>query len=196
MAGTGLAQLARASMMSASLAVIVLIGGRAMMSDTKPVSDATARPVVVARAVGPAVAHSGIAAVGHSRAAATPSTPSASAGVSGTACSTTTAVAVATELQLEHVDAPAVGNDPKHLLLLGSLTEEVTGRPVTGPVTLWRKARFGLWKSVLARRMTSAGGIVLLNVDQTGNRAVYRLTFDGDAGHGASASPNVTVTRH
>lgn len=195
MARASWSQLARASVMSACLAVIAMVGGTAMLGNTSSVSDAT-----TPRAVPHAMVQS--VDVGGASNGTVAATSSSSGARSSAACSTATPTAsaasaptVTTTLELERVDAPAVVHDPKHLLLLGTLTEQVSGRPVTAPVTLWRKLRAGSWKKVLSHRMTSGEGIVLLDVDQSGAHAVYKLTFDAESGFGASASPELTVIR-
>jgi len=182
----GIAVATRAGVMVASLAVIVLMGGRALLT-----SSPTADSASLAAATASAPARS-----------ASPS-PSADADADGPGSGTEAvtparaggSVATPTSLVLQKVTVPGTRPKRGRITLRGELTDPVTQEPVRGELTLWRRTAEGRWKPILTDRPTSAGGVVLLDVVQSAGRAVYRLTFAPDGAHAASTSPAVTVRR-
>ena len=180
----GIAVATRAGVMVASLAVIVLMGGRALLT-----SSPTADSASLAAATASAPARS---------ASPSPSADSDGPG-SGTEAVTPAraggSVATPTSLVLQKVTVPGTRPKRGRITLRGELTDPVTQEPVRGELTLWRRTAEGRWKPILTDRPTSAGGVVLLDVVQSAGRAVYRLTFAPDGAHAASTSPAVTVRR-
>ena len=171
-----IAVVARGTVVAASLAVIVAVGGRALLVDPKPVA-ATSQLAAVDASPSP------------SAAAALVSVDSPAAATSSPAAVEPTTI---TLQQVTRVDrAPRRG----HITLRGDLANALTREPVEGRLTLWRRTTQGRWKPVITDRPTSSAGLVLLDVVQSAGRSTYRLTVDADGAHAAATSPSVTVRR-
>jgi len=184
----GFAVATRAGVMVASLAVIVLMGGRALLLDSSPVSEtAPLRPSASTPVRTASTSPKPTASPSGSAAAPT-------AGVTSDPFSGTGAAAP-TGLLLQKVTVP--GTHPKRgrITLRAELTDPTTAQPVEGAVTLWRRTAEGHWKAILSDRATSAAGVVLLDVVQSAGRSVYRVSFAPDGKHAAATSAAITVRR-
>jgi hypothetical protein len=176
----GAAVAARNGVMAASLAVIVLMGGRALVDEPHPVSAPLAPRSVPAtqtflNSTSPPVPEQDAVDVLGAMTAGSQGTP------------------ISTVLTLERVLQPQAQRG--RITLRARLMTATTLEPVDGPVTLWRRTPSGRWKAIISDRATSASGLVLLQIQQAGARSVYRLTFAADGVHAASTSALVTVRR-
>jgi hypothetical protein len=166
----------RAGIMAVSSAVIVGVGGPALVRSA-------VRPPLPAQHVAP-VADAGAPAgrlTGLAR-SSEPATPSV-------------VVPVPTRLTIGLLARPRTVRGKARFTVHGILRSAVDDSPAAGRVTLWRKTPNGTWKAILARRPTAPDGSVDLLVEQSGRRAVYRMTVTASPVFRATTSADLVVRR-